>query len=79
MSKRKEMAALDFSKYKGKYVALINRRVVASGNNARTVWAKARLELFQKKIRGKLKNWREEDHMADELVMQLSKNNKSTR
>jgi hypothetical protein len=42
MSKGKEMAALDFSKYQGKYVALINRRVVASGNNARIVWAKAK-------------------------------------
>ncbi len=39
----------------------------------------SRLELFQKKIRGKLKNRREEDHMANKLVMQLSKNNAKTR
>ncbi len=42
MSEGKEMVALDFSKYKGKYVALIHNRVVASGNNARTVWTKAK-------------------------------------
>ena len=42
MSRAKELAVLDFSKYKGKYVALINRRVVASGNNARTVWTRAK-------------------------------------
>ncbi len=34
---------------------------------------KNRLELFQKKIRGKLKSWREEDHMADKTVMKLVK------
>lgn len=37
-----------------------------------------RLELFQKKIRGKLKNWREEDHSADKLVMKLAKNSSKT-
>ncbi len=42
MSKGKEMLALDFTKYKGKYVALINNRVIASGDNARTVWTKAK-------------------------------------
>ncbi len=31
-----------------------------------------RLELFQKKIRGRLKNWREEEHRADKLLDQLA-------
>ncbi len=30
-----------------------------------------RLKMFQKKIRGRLKNWREEDHRADKLLAQL--------
>ena len=30
-----------------------------------------RLELFQKKIRGRLRNWREEEHRADKLLDQL--------
>lgn len=39
-----------------------------------------RLELFQKKIRGRLKNWREEDHRADRLLNQLpSQRSKGTR
>ncbi len=29
-----------------------------------------RLELFQKKIRGRLKNWREEEHRADKPLNQ---------
>jgi hypothetical protein len=31
-----------------------------------------RLELFQKKIRGRLRNWREEEHRADRLLDQLA-------
>ncbi|HZY93717.1 MAG TPA: DUF5678 domain-containing protein [Candidatus Bathyarchaeia archaeon] len=37
-----EPVVLDFSKYKGKYVALVKKRVVASGTNARTTWNRAK-------------------------------------
>ncbi len=32
----------DFSRYKGQYVALLGRKVIAFGNNAKEVWEKAR-------------------------------------
>ncbi len=32
----------------------------------------ARLERFQKKIRGRLKGWSEEEHRADKLLRQLT-------
>ncbi len=35
---------IDFSKYKGKYVAIIDNRIVASGGNAVKVLEEARLK-----------------------------------
>lgn len=32
----------DLRKYKGKYIAIIGKKVVASGKNAKEVWAKAK-------------------------------------
>lgn len=42
MRKRKLFVAVDFSKYKGKYVAIVKRRIVASGHDAEKVWLKAK-------------------------------------
>ena len=36
----------------------------------------ARLEQFQKRIRGRLKDWREEEHRADALLRQLTSRQK---
>ncbi len=32
----------------------------------------ARLERFQKKVRGRLRSWKEEDHKADKALRELS-------
>lgn len=42
MAKQKVSIAVDLSKYRGRYVAMVKGRVVASGENAQTVWNKAR-------------------------------------
>ncbi len=34
--------AIDFSKYKGRYVAIVNRKIVASGQDAKQVWEEAK-------------------------------------
>jgi hypothetical protein len=39
---RKRFFAIDFSRYKGRYVAVVGRRVVASGTNAKHVWLEAK-------------------------------------
>lgn len=39
----------NLSRYKGQYVALLGKKVIASGTNAKEVWEKAK-----KKSRGKL-------------------------
>lgn len=39
----------DFSSYKGNYIALVNKKVVASGSNAKKVWEKAKAK-YPKKI-----------------------------
>ena len=41
MKRRKLFVAVDFSKYKGKYVAIVGRKIVASGQDAREVWLDA--------------------------------------
>ena len=33
--------AVDFSKYEGRYVALVDNRVIATGKDAKTVWVRA--------------------------------------
>lgn len=42
MKRRRPFVAVDFSKYKGKYVAIVSRKVVASGRNAKEVWIDAK-------------------------------------
>jgi len=40
--KKRFFVAINFSKYKGRYVAVVGRRVVASGTNAKQVWLEAK-------------------------------------
>ncbi len=42
MKRRKFFVAIDFSKYKGRYVAIVRRRIVASGHDAEQVWHEAK-------------------------------------
>jgi len=42
MKKCKLFVAIDFSKCTGKYIAIVNRRTVASGYDAEKVWLNAR-------------------------------------
>lgn len=42
MKKRRFFVAIDFSRYRGKYVAIVQRRVVASGYDAERVWQKVK-------------------------------------
>ena len=42
LKKTRHFVAIDFSKYKGRYVAVVGKRVVASGSNAKEVWLEAR-------------------------------------
>jgi hypothetical protein len=37
LKKKPFFVAVDFSKYKGRYVAVVGKRVVASGTNAKRV------------------------------------------
>ena len=40
--KKRFFVAINFSKYKGRYVAVVGKRVVASGTNAKQVWLEAK-------------------------------------
>ena len=42
LKKKRFFIAIDFSRYKGRYVAVVGRRVVASGTNAKQVWLEAK-------------------------------------
>lgn len=42
MKKRRLFVAIDFSRYRGRYVALVDRKVVASGHDAERVWLEAK-------------------------------------
>jgi len=42
LKKRRLFVAIDFSKYKGRYVAIVGRRIVASGKDAEQVWSQAK-------------------------------------
>jgi len=42
VKKRRLFVAIDFSKYKGRYVAIVGRRIVASGKDAEQVWSQAK-------------------------------------
>jgi lysine/ornithine N-monooxygenase len=39
MRKKRYFIGIDLSKYRGKYVAIIDKKVVASGTDAKEVWA----------------------------------------
>lgn len=39
----------DLSKYKGKYVAILDKKVIAHGNNAKKVWEEAKKKYPKKK------------------------------
>ena len=41
MAKRKLVIAVNFSKYRGRYVAVVDNRVIAAGRDAKIVWARA--------------------------------------
>ena len=38
----KWFANANFEKYKGQYIAILNEKVIASGNNAKIVWAESK-------------------------------------
>lgn len=42
MKGRRLFVAIDFSKYRGRYVALVKRKIVASGTDAEKVWLEAK-------------------------------------
>ena len=42
VKKKQFFIAIDFSKYRGKYVAIIDKKVVASGTDPKVVWEKAK-------------------------------------
>ncbi len=42
MKKKRFFVAIDFSRYKGRYVAVVGKRVIASGTNAKRVWSEAK-------------------------------------
>jgi len=42
MRKKRYSIGIDLSKYRGKYVAIINKKVVASGADAKEVWAEVK-------------------------------------
>jgi hypothetical protein len=42
MKRRRLFAAIDFSKYRGRYIALVRREIVASGRDAEKVWLAAK-------------------------------------
>jgi hypothetical protein len=42
MKKRGLFVAIDFSKYRGRYIALVRREIVASGRDAEKVWLEAK-------------------------------------
>jgi len=42
MRKRRLFVAIDFSKYRGRYVAIVAGKIVASGTDAEKVWSKAK-------------------------------------
>lgn len=42
MRKKRYSIGIDLSKYMGKYVAIIDKKVVASGTDAKEVWARVK-------------------------------------
>lgn len=48
--KEKFKIEIDFTKYKGKYVALVDKKIVASGENAKVVLEEAKSKYPKKEI-----------------------------
>jgi len=42
MKERRFFVAINFTKYKGRYVAIVRKRIVASGKDAKIVWLEAK-------------------------------------
>jgi hypothetical protein len=42
MKRRRLFVAIDFARYRGRYVALVRREIVASGRDAEKVWLEAK-------------------------------------
>jgi len=42
VKKKRFFVAIDFSKYKGRYVAVVGKRIVSSGSDAKRVWLEAK-------------------------------------
>jgi len=42
LKRRRLFVAIDFSRYKGRYVAIVRRRIVASGKDVEKVWLEAK-------------------------------------
>jgi hypothetical protein len=42
LKKMRFFVAIDFSRYKGRYVAVVGKKVVACGTNAKQVWLEAK-------------------------------------
>jgi hypothetical protein len=42
VKKKRFFVAIDFSKYKGRYVAVVGKRIVSSGTDAKRVWLEAK-------------------------------------
>ncbi len=42
MASRKLFIAIDFSKYRGRYVAVVDNHVISAGKDAKMVWARAK-------------------------------------
>jgi dihydroxyacetone kinase-like predicted kinase len=42
MKRRRLFVAIDLSKYRGRYIALVRREIVASGSDAEKVWLEAK-------------------------------------
>jgi hypothetical protein len=42
MKRRRLFVAIDFSKYRGRYISLVRREIVACGRHAEEVWLEAK-------------------------------------
>ncbi len=43
--RKKLVAAVDFARYRGRYVAIVDDKVIATGRDARIVWSKAKKKM----------------------------------
>ncbi len=47
MKRRRLFVAIDFSKYRGRYITLVRREIVANGRDAEKVWFEAKKKYSQ--------------------------------